>query len=79
MDTTIRNLNEELYRALRARAVLEKRTTSDLLNEAIRGYLARVPMPRRSSSLRELKPEPYPPGNEGLSLEIDAVVYGERR
>jgi plasmid stability protein len=79
MDTTIRNLNEELYRALRARAVLEKRTVGDLLNEAIRGYLARVPAPPRPASLRELRPEAYPPGNERLSLEIDAVVYGERR
>jgi len=41
MDTTIRNLDEQAYKALRARAVLEGRTIGEVINEAIRGYLAR--------------------------------------
>ncbi len=77
MDTTVRNLDEQAYRALRARAVLEGRTVGDLINEAIRAYLARVEVRHGKSSLRRLKPEPFPEGNEHLSSEIDAVVYGE--
>ena len=79
MDTTVRNLDEQTYRALRSRAVLEGRTVGDLINEAIRGYLARVAVRQHTRSLRALNPEPYPEGNERLSTEIDAVVYGERR
>jgi plasmid stability protein len=78
MDTTVRNLDEEAYRALRARAVLEGRTVGELISEAIRQYLQRGPAKRGRRSLRELRPEPYPEGNERLSLEIDAIVYGGR-
>jgi plasmid stability protein len=74
MDTTIRNLDEQAYKALRARAVLEGRTVGEVINEAIRGYLAR-PTPGKRS-LREWKPIPFPPGNENLSSEIDQVLYG---
>jgi plasmid stability protein len=79
MDTTVRNLDEQAYRALRARAVLDGRTVGDLINEAIRGYLARFPVRQRTSTLRALQPEAFPEGNERLSTEIDAIVYGVRR
>jgi hypothetical protein len=79
MDTTVRNLDEQAYRALRARAVMEGRTVGELISEAIRGYLGRGAVRRGTTSLRALRPEPYPEGNEHLSSEIDAVVYGARR
>jgi len=79
MDATVRNLDENAYRALRARAALEGRTVGDLFNEAIRAYLARVAIQQRTLSLRALRPEPYPEGDERLSLEIDTVVYGSDR
>jgi hypothetical protein len=79
MDTTVRNLDEQAYRALRARAVLEGRTVGELISEAIRAYLARRPVKRGRVSLRTLLPEPFPEGNEHLSSEIDVIVYGVRR
>ena len=79
MDTTVRNLDDQAYRALRARAVLEGRTVGDLISEAIRRYLARQKVRKPTLSLRALQPEPYPEGNERLSLEVDAVVYREPR
>lgn len=75
MDTTIRNPDEQAYRELRSRAVLQGRNVGDLLNQAIRAYLAQLPGPRET--LRDLKPEPFPEGNERLSEQIDEVVYGE--
>jgi len=78
MDTTVRNLDEQAYRALRARAVLLGKNVGDLMNEAIRSYLARVEVSQKRSSLRSLKPEPFPNGNV-LSQEIDVIVYDERR
>jgi plasmid stability protein len=79
MDTTVRNLDEQIYRALRARAVLEGRTVGDLFNEAARGYLARFAVRQHAGTIRDLKPEPFPDGNEHLSTEIDELVYGVRR
>jgi hypothetical protein len=76
MDTTIRNLDEAAYRELKARAALEKKTIGEAVNEAIRAYLA-TPNPHgRKRSIREWIPEPYPPGNERLSEEVDEIVYG---
>ncbi len=79
MDTTIRNLDEQTYRALRAHAVLEGRTVGELITEAIRGYLIRATNVHKRGSLRALQPEPFPEGNERLSSEIDSVAYGLSR
>ncbi|MDQ3697558.1 MAG: hypothetical protein M3373_05980 [Gemmatimonadota bacterium] len=75
MDTTIRNLDERLYRRMRARALAAGMTVGEALNEAMRAYLA-LPDCAKTSSLRDLVPEPYPTGNERLSEDIDAHVYG---
>jgi hypothetical protein len=77
MDATVRNLDEEVYRALRA--VLEGRTVGELITEAIRGYLIRATNLQKRGSLRALKPEAFPEGNERLSSEIDSIVYGSSR
>jgi plasmid stability protein len=79
VDTSIRNLDEQAYRAIRVRAVQEGRAVGELISEAIRGYLRRRPAKQGATSLRELRPEPYPKGNERLSSEIDAIAYGVRR
>jgi hypothetical protein len=78
MDITVRNLDEQAYRALRARAVLEGRTVGELISEAIRSYLERSALKRGKTSLRALVPEPFPDGNEHLSSSIDEIVYGAR-
>ncbi len=78
MDTTVRNLDEQAYRALRARAVIEGRTVGELISEAIRVYLLRGTTVQKRGTLRALKPEPFPEGNEQLSSEIDSIVYGQR-
>lgn len=46
MDTTIRNLDETVYRELKARAAVEGKTIGEAMNAAIRAYLA-TPDPRR--------------------------------
>ena len=76
MDTTIRNLDDAVYRRLKASAALSGKTVGEAVNEALRAYLARPESLVRNGSLRDLVPEPYPDGNERLSQEIDAVAYG---
>ena len=76
MDTTIRNLDRRAYRALKARAALEGKTVGEMMNEAIRAYLAGSDPHERRGTLRSWKPRDYPEGAERLSEEVDAVVYG---
>jgi hypothetical protein len=76
MDTTIRNLDKEAYRALRAHAALTGKTIGEVVNEAIRWYLSRPQTSSKRGSLRNLRHESYPKGNERLSEEIDKIVYG---
>ena len=79
MDTTIRNLDEKAYRALKARAALSGMTIGETVNEAIRVYLARPDHTQRTGSLADLHPRDYPKGNQRLSEEVDAIVYGAQR
>ena len=76
MDTTIRNLDPRAYRALKARAALEGKTVGEMMNKAIQAYLARPDPHGRRGTLGSWEPRLYPEGNERLSEEIDAVVYG---
>lgn len=76
MDTTIRNLDEAAYREIKARAALSGKTIGEVVNEALRAYLATPGPYERTGSLREIRPRPYPEGNEDLSERVDAVVYG---
>jgi plasmid stability protein len=76
MDTTIRNLDQSIYRELKARAALAGKTIGQLVNEAIRLYLARPESWPKRGSLGDLAPERYPEGCERLSEEVDAIVYG---
>jgi hypothetical protein len=46
------------------------------MNDAISAYLGRQSVKSGRASLRDWKPEPYPEGNEHLSKEVDAIVYG---
>ena len=78
VDRTVRGLDEQSFKALQARAELEGRSIGDLLSEAIRAYLVRTTTAPKPGSLRALKPEPFPQGNEHLSLEVDSIVYGQR-
>lgn len=74
MDTTIRNLDADLYRRLRARAALNTMTVGEAISEAMRLYLAR-PEISKTGSLRDIAPGPFPDGNEQLSEQIDTIVY----
>lgn len=76
MDTTIRNLDESAYRALKARAALAGQSIGEAVNEAIRAYLARPAGFPGTGSLADLEPKPYPDGNERLSEKVDSVAYG---
>ena len=74
MDTTIRNIDRDTYRRMKARAALVGRTIGDVLNDAMRLYLAQPEVREKRGSLRDLQPERYPEGTERLSEQIDNIV-----
>jgi hypothetical protein len=76
MNTTIRGLDPQAYKELKARAALEDRPIGDLVNDAIRGYLLRPAPMEKTGSLRDIKPWDFGPGTEHLSEEIDHILYG---
>ncbi len=76
VDTTIRNLDEDAYRSIKARAALDGKTIGQAVSEAMRAYVARPVFAAKRGTLRDLLPETYPDGTERLSEEIDAIVYG---
>ncbi len=56
MDTTIRNIDPEAYRQLKARAALEGKTLGEAVSEAIRVWTdSRLPLPR-TGSLGQIPP-----------------------
>lgn len=76
MDTTIRNLHEDAYRQLKARAALEGKPIGEVLSALIREAAGTgAAWPKRGSA-HDIKPEPFGKKNRHLSEEIDAIVYG---
>lgn len=79
MDTTIRNLDARLYRAMLARAKAQKRTVGSLVNEAFRSFLKPKPsVPSARRSFLDFAPVDFGPGTENLSEQIDEILYGEK-
>jgi plasmid stability protein len=77
MDTTIRNLDDSAYRALKARAALEQRSIGELVSDAIRQYLVRPIPAEKSASLGDIRPWDFGPGTEHLSEQIDEILYDD--
>jgi len=76
LDTTIRNLNEDAYRQLKARAALEGRPIGEVLSDLIRQAAGTgAAWPKRGSA-HDIRPQPFGKKNRRLSEEIDAIVYG---
>lgn len=76
MDTTVRNLDEEAYRAIKARAAIEGKPVGEVISEAIRAYIATAPPFPKKGSLVDLPSWDWGPGNERVSKDIDKIVYG---
>jgi len=76
MDTTIRNLDEKVYRKLRAQAALEKRNLGNVLTEAIELYLKKAnSKSKKKGSFFDLPVFDFGEESENLSNEIDETLY----
>jgi plasmid stability protein len=76
MDTTIRNIDTDAYRQLKARAALEGRPIGEVLSDLVRAASrSGAAWPKRGSAA-DIRPERMGKKNRRLSQEIDAIVYG---
>lgn len=73
MDTTIRNLDKQAYREIKARAALEGRPVGEVINDALRSYVTNNPATPRTASFRDIQPVDFGPGSENLSRDMDLV------
>ena len=82
MNATIRNIDDGLYKSLKAQAASEGRAIGEVLNDAIREYLFTRKVRRRKGRVKpgflDLEPVDFGPGNEHLSEEIDQILYGRK-
>jgi plasmid stability protein len=76
MDTTIRELDDDLYRQAKAKAALMGISIGRAMNEAMRKWISEGSEAKKGSIL-DLKPARFGKGSEHLSEEIDKVLYGE--
>ena len=76
MDTTIRNIDEGAYRALKAWAAHHDMSIGEALSEMIRAHVSRPDPWRKSGTLLDLPQLDFGKGSEHTSDEIDAIVYG---
>lgn len=77
MDTTIRNLDEEAYRVLKAQAALQGLSIGEAMTEAIWAYVRDKRGPE-APNFWDIEPWDFGRGTERLSEEIDDIVYGHR-
>jgi len=71
----VREVDEEIFRKFRAKAVEEKLNLGDALNLAMKKWLAEEKKKKDPRNLLKVKPFNFGPGNEKLSEEIDKVLY----
>lgn len=76
MDTTIRNLDEDAYRALKSWAALRGVTVGQAMSEIIHERLGRPDTWPKRGSLRDLPMFKGRKGDETLSQDVDRIVYG---
>ena len=84
MDRTIRNLDEDVYRQLKARAALRGATVGELINEAIRAWLARPDGRTRSTKSRRSATRALPGWQRALERRdrlslVDATIVNLAR
>ena len=75
MDTTIRNLDESVYRRLKAKAAMEGISIGAALNQAIKAWLEEGDRKRKGISLLDIRPEPFGESDSHLSEKIDELLY----
>jgi plasmid stability protein len=76
VDTTIRNLDDEAYRALKAWAALHDKSIGEAMSDMIRSQVGHPQPWFRAGSILDLPPVDFGKGTERLSEDVDEIAYG---
>ena len=79
MNVTIRNIDGDLYRRIKAHAARTGQTVAAVVEQAAEAWLAAAEPARRRRRLADLEPVDLGPGTERTSEEIDDLLYGASR
>ncbi|MEW5761262.1 MAG: hypothetical protein AB1779_10915 [Candidatus Thermoplasmatota archaeon] len=74
MDTTIRNIDERIYRQLKAKAAMDGISVGKAITQAIKVWLNEE-RGEKKASLLDIKPESFGKKNLRLSEEMDEILY----
>lgn len=81
LNVTVRNLDEDVFRRFKAKAVEKGLKLGEALTQAMEAWVKQGSMkPRgRLSEIRlsEIKPFNWGEGSENASVEVDAILYGK--
>lgn len=75
MDTTIRNIDDLLYKKLKIKATQEGLSIGEAVNRALSHWMN--PEKKTKRSILEIRPEHFGYNNRNLSEEHDNILYGE--
>lgn len=76
MDVTIRNLDERVYRAIKAQAAAERTTIAKVIEQTFKGR-PKTTKRGRWGAFGNMPSWDFGPGNENLSERIDEILYGD--
>lgn len=77
MNISIRDVNPEIFRRLKAEAVKEGIKVGSALTQAVQSWLkGKEATKKKKRSFFDMKPWDWGPGNERVSVEIDEILYG---
>ena len=75
MDTTIRNIDDLLYKKLKIKAAQEGLSIGEAVNRALSQWMN--PEKKAKRSILEIRPEHFGYNNRNLSEDYDNILYGE--
>jgi len=77
---TVRNVDEDVLRKFKARAIEEKMKIGEALTQAMSKWLReKKSITVNPKILLRAKPFDWGPGTEATSKEIDEILYGSKR
>ncbi len=74
MQLSVKNVDENIFKSFKAKAVKEKIKLGKALNLAMQEFIAKRKV-RPKLNFLDLKPTDWGPGTERLSEQIDEILY----
>ena len=78
MNTTIRGVDEAIFRKFKAKAAEEGMKIGEAVTQALESWVKEREHAKKRASLREIECYDWGKGTEKVSSQIDQILYGEK-